>query len=509
MCIPADCEKQLYNYAITVTCSPDVTLTAEVEDQEQLHEDTIAGIVPVGIFDITITTKSKPPIISFKHNIIREFLVAKYLYSLLKESVSNNTTDSTDSLIRKLKEVPMNVAIQKFFIESISKDENNSEILHKKLLDILITVKEDTSLATKLLEILLLPGNSLCGTNEKKLNLTNLHAQNLYLWNCVLQNLDLRNSFIDGFQLINADLIDINFQGATIRNLQLCSDIPIVDSTCWHEGRTYRVVLLLDNGQLLQYSIRDQFDSEHIQVQLIGKARRDMFDGVFHLNSNLYLFQKKRIYSSQSIKLYELNSNCRILKIEPMNSSWSYLVDVDGVAYALFFNDNRFDCCCIGQSNTINIDSFCFISNDVFAYNQEGRLILQNHKQKITVPNPTDEISCFCGCTIDSDLIKLYLLSEDSVIILKITNFEETVVEKKLPIKMVSKFFKHVKPLNDWVLLSTDESSAYLIKLHESKCEVVELTSGVKCNGLMLGDGENEKRVEDDESYELLRLMNS
>ena len=192
-----------------------------------------------------------------------------------------------------------------------------------------------------------------------------------------------------------------------------------------------------------------------------------------------------------------------------MNSSWSYLVDVDGVAYALFFNDNRFDCCCIGQSNTINIDSFCFISNDVFAYNQEGRLILQNHKQKITVPNPTDEISCFCGCTIDSDLIKLYLLSEDSVIILKITNFEETVVEKKLPIKMVSKFFKHVKPLNDWVLLSTDESSAYLIKLHESKCEVVELTSGVKCNGLMLGDGENEKRVEDDESYELLRLMNS
>ena len=509
MCIPADCEKQLYNYAITVTCSPDVTLTAEVEDQEQLHEDTIAGIVPVGIFDITITTKRKPPIISFKHNIIREFLVAKYLYSLLKESVSNNTTDSTDRLIRKLKEVPMNVAIQKFFMESISKDENNSEILHEKLLDILITKKENTALATKLLEILLLPGNSLCGSENNKLNLTNLHAQNLYLWNCVLQNLDLRNSFIDGFQLINADLIDINFQGATIRNLQLCSDIPIVGSTCWHEGRTYSVVLLLENGQLLQYSIRDQFDSEHIQVQLIGKARRDMFDGVFHLNSNLYLFQKKRIYSSQSIKLYELNSNCRILKIEPMNSSWSYLVDVDGVAYALFFIDNRFDCCCIGQSNTINIDSFCFISNDVFAYNQEGRLILQNHKQKITVPNPTDEISCFCGCTIDSDLIKLYLLSEDSVIILKITNFEETVVEKKLPIKMVSKFFKHVKPLNDWVLLSTDESSAYLIKLHESKCEVVELTSGVKCRGLMLGDGENEKRVEDDESYELLRLMNS
>lgn len=145
MCIPADCEKRLYNYAITVTCSPDVTLTANVEHQEQLHEDTIAGIVPVGIFDITITTKSKPPIISFKHNIIREFLVAKYFYSLLKESVSNSTTDSTALLIRMLKKVPMNVAIQKFFIESISKDENNSEILHKKLLDILITVKEDTS----------------------------------------------------------------------------------------------------------------------------------------------------------------------------------------------------------------------------------------------------------------------------------------------------------------------------------------------------------------------------
>ena len=80
---------------------------------------------------------------------------------------------------------------------------------------------------------------------SNKLNLTNLHAQNLYLWNCVLQNLDLSNSFIDGFQLINADLIDINLQGATIHNLQLCSDIPIVGSTCWHEGRTYSVVLKL------------------------------------------------------------------------------------------------------------------------------------------------------------------------------------------------------------------------------------------------------------------------
>ena len=47
------------------------------------------------------------------------------------------------------------------------------------------------------------------------------------------------------------------------------------------------------------------------------------------------------------------------------------------------------------------------------------------------------------------------------------------------------------------------ETTAYLIY------GIVELTSGVKCNGLMLGDGENEKRVEDDESYELLRLMNS
>ena len=192
-----------------------------------------------------------------------------------------------------------------------------------------------------------------------------------------------------------------------------------------------------------------------------------------------------------------------------MNSAWSYLVDVDGVAYALFFNDNRLDCCCIGQSKTINIDSFCFISNDVFAYNQEGKLILQNLRQKIIVSNEADEIVCFCGCLIDSDLIKLYLLSADSVIILKVTNFEEIVVEKELPIEKVCKFYKHVEPLNDWVLLSTDESSAYLIKLHESKCEVVELTFGVKCRGLMLGDGENEKRVEDDESYELLRLMNS
>ena len=186
-----------------------------------------------------------------------------------------------------------------------------------------------------------------------------------------------------------------------------------------------------------------------------------------------------------------------------------YLVGIDDIAYTLTYNDSRVDCCCIGQTNAINIDSFCFISNEFFAYSQEGKLFLQNSKQKKVICELEDSINCFCGYVTQTNSIILYLLSKNIVRIINVTNFEEIASEKELPIENVCKFFKHVKPLNEWVLLSTDESSAYLIKLHESKCEVVELTFGVKCRGLMLGDGENEKRVEDDESYELLRLMNS
>ena len=445
---PADSEKKLFSYAISKTCNPDVTLTVDIENPEYFHENTIALIVPVGIFDIT--ANSKTPEISFKHNIIREFLVAKYLYTLLKECVSSPSTDidSIKLFIDMLNKVPMNVAIQKFFVKCISKDKSNSEKMQSKLLNILQlpSVKKDVELSTKLLEILFLPGSRLSGTREEKLDLTGIHAQNLYLWNCVLQNLDLSFSKINGLQLINADLNNINFEGATINNLQICSETPIVGLTRWQEGRDYLVILLLESGQLLQYTIFDQFDSEHIQVKLLGTTIKDGFDGVFHLNSNLYLFQGKSIYSLEELKnLYELNSSCKLLKIEPTDSAVRYLVGIDDIAYTLTYNDSRVDCCCIGQTNAINIDSFCFISNEFFAYSQEGKLFLQNSKQKKVICELEDSINCFCGYVTQTNSIILYLLSKNIVRIINVTNFEEIASEKELPIENVCKFFKHVK----------------------------------------------------------------
>ena len=406
--------------------------------------------------------------------------------------------------------MPMNVAMQTFFVESMQKDQSLGKKTKGKLLSILQTteVKENVTLATKVLQMLLLPGSRLCG-EETILNLSGIQAKNLYLWNCVLSDLDLSSCAIDGFQVINAELNNINFQRANIRNMQVCSDVPIVGIAQWQNGRVFEVTLLLSNNQLLRYSIRDQFDSEHIEVKLLEKKIDDRVDGLFCLIPDIYLFQKKALYSHAK-KLSELHSDSKLLQIKPIGRSMNYLLDIQGSIYVSCFTDNVWSgSYCFGKTSSLNVDSFTFISCDTFAFFREEKLFVRRALKEAAVWNMYDEVDCFCGTTAEDNSITLYLLSSKQVRMINVPATEGTITEKLLPIKMTSKGYKHVEPLNDWVLLATDETRAFLIKLYESGCEVTELASGVKCHGLLLGDAEEGNCVEDNTAYRLLSSMNS
>ena len=510
ICDRSSCEKQLYEYAFTATCRPDEALVISNVSPESLHEESIARIIPVGVFDIWANDGT--PQIEFKHNILREFLVAKYLYSLLRDSVSVAIDAPKDvaAFISALQNVPMNVAVQTFFIESMQKDLSFGKKTKEKLLSILQTneVKKNVALATKLLQMLLLPGSRLCGENSP-LNLSGIRARNLYLWNCVLSNLDLSGCAIDGFQIINAELNNINFLKATIHNMQVCSDVPIAGITHWQNDRIFEVALLLSTGQLLRYSIRDQFDSEHIEVHILDKIIDDSPAGLFCVAPDIYSFQKRAIYS-QTHKLYETHSDIKFLKITSDDLDVNYLLEMEGVSYALSFIDHIWSSCYrIDKTDSFRVNSFNFVSTDTFTYVREGKIILRRGTKELAVRSIYDEIDCFCGRIAEDNSINLYLLSAKSVIVLNVPEDEGPIKEKELSVRSNCKRYKHVDSLNDWVLLATDETRAFLIKLYEIKCDVIELASGVKCQGLLLGDAEKGNRLEDNTAYRLLSSMNS
>ena len=506
-----DCKTRLFNYAIDATRNPDAELIVDLGNRRSFTEDTIAQLVPVGIFNILANDGT--PQIEFKHNILREYLVAKYLCSLLRKCVTNSNSkyNAQIEFTQVLKSTPTSVAIQKLFVNSINKDKEYGAEMNRCLIEILQMplVKQNAALATKVLEILLLPGSKLCGANVP-LDLTEIHVNTLYLWNCVLENIDMRNSVIAGLQLINAELINLSFQGATIQNLQVCSELQIVGITKWQKGSTWEVVLLLGNGQLLRYTIHDQFDTEHISVKLLEKAEVDSIDGVFYVESDLCLFQNNAIYSQQRGKLYEMHSDRKLLRINSIGNSVYYVAKQDGLTYTLSFKDDSTPACyCFDPKDSISVDSLCFIESDLCAYIQKGKLVLRDGAELGPVCDLFDETTCFSASITGKSIISIYLLSSKRLRVLNVTKAREIMQEKDIPFEQLCKRFRYVEPLNDWVLLATDESKAYLIKILESKCEIVELSAGVKCQGLKLGDGENEKQLQVEKAYELLHSMNS
>lgn len=212
--------------------------------------------------------------VSFEHNIVREYLTAKFLSQCLIDCPPEEIEDPMKTtFVQTLQELSLTPEALKFLLLCLEKKsprdkgKRYKELLKKWLCN--RSIKSlDSRLPARLLEILLQPGYTLSGENEERLDLAGLHASDLCLWNCGMRHVNLSQAVLKNWQIINMEMDDVDLRKANMEGLRIAPDKPISSFCQWKDTKEWHVAALHNNGQLMQYSFPNDSWKKYSAVKI-------------------------------------------------------------------------------------------------------------------------------------------------------------------------------------------------------------------------------------------------
>ena len=451
--------------------------------------------------------------ISFEHNIVREYLTARYLSQSLIECPKEKTEDPLGTVfVKDLQELPLTPEALKFLLLCIEKKsprdkgERYKNMIKKWLSD--KSVKSlNSRLPARLLEILLQPGHTLSGESNEILDLSGLHASDLCLWNCGMQHVNLNQAELRNWQMINLELDDVDLRGANMEGLRVAPDKPISSFCYWKDTKQWHVAALHENGQLMQYSFSDN-SWKHYSAEVLSK--NDVNDGMFRFNKELILYSVKKLYDEKGNELYQIRSNNELDHIVTDSRSCEFITK-NGNNYqaTVFRRDMAPIAFLFGETKR----KYLFLSEDGQVFYVQGgsiNFVDENGKAR-KICDWANNYECFATHLDPPAETCLYIKCGDRLIRIALDEEknEITAFRKELCIQGELETMRELRVLNKTALAAVGKNELYILSIEKNKdieeVKSIKLKTAIVIRNSLLEDKDGRNRVQDNKAYELLQ----
>ena len=445
--------------------------------------------------------------VSFLHNIVREFLVAKKFYSLIEECISSETKEQ--AFFDMLSAVQMSPASLRFFLIFIQKSSQEEEIKEKLMYwlcrpDI---KKEETGLPTKLLELLLQPDCTFGGSEDALLDLSGIRADNLCIWNCKLQHLILKDAHLRNMQMTDTKLVDVDLRGADLSGLRLAPSKPITDISHYKQNGEWHLTVLYQNGQVLKYTFTNRFMQDSYSVELLQQY--EDATGLFMINDiqyivisgkNIYRLEDKNTFENE---LYSMSSGKSIQRIIPEGECNSILV-MDENDYSVQIIDKKST---VSYSLSITDPGHYYLTKNgilVTAGEDAIKLIFHTGTAK-NLYKWKNNYECFTIHQHSSGENNIYIKTNDHLIkIILDRQFDNVQSPIEYRIDGTCGTMREIRVIKDDVLVGISEFDLYIMTINADAVIVEKVNTTVEAARVRLEDQDGTNRMKDKEAYELM-----
>ena len=486
--------------------------------KEELNEIIPSGIVLVKNKAVESATPEKPWTftinqnndrrVSFIHNIVREFLVAKKFFLLIQKCVSGEMQEQVFfNLLLSVQMSPASLQFLRIFIQNAQQEKRIKEKLIQWICRSDIK-KEASGLPARLLELLLQPDCIFGGSENEQLDLSGIHADNLCIWNCSLQHLNFSSACLRNMQMTDIRLFDVDLRGADLSGLRLAPSKPIIDICHWRQNEEWHLAVLYQNGQVLKYSFTDRFMQDSYSITLLRQ-----FEGatcLFSINGILYVvISGKIIYPLEgehesTTALYDMRSDNLIRRIVSEKEMNSILVQ-NGIGY---LNQVIFDNSLISQSLDITeSDCYFLTKNGMLILVSGGSLKLISQTGAPKILNKWDTTyECFTIDQRHNGENHIYIKADDH---LSKVIYDNQFGAKSTPIDYqiegLSGMMQDIRVIRDDVLVGISESDLYIMTLKTNKAIVEKVNTAVKASHVKLSNDDGSRQMQDQDAYELIK----
>lgn len=506
--------QQIFDYAWQCTRDnlQEVSFNLRCGTSDEENDTTISRFIPTDIMSVRKITENECAL-SFKHNIIREFIATQQLYRLLLNCCSSNDQRcACIQFCQKLKELPLTVEMQQLFINCIERNERSAEcfnVLERMACD--PNNKSDALLATKLLELLLQPGHGISISNEKSCDLSGIHVHGLYIWRSFLRHINLRGAEMRELQLIDAELSDVDLRSANLSGLQICSDVFVKGVTFSRANKACTIAVIYNNGLILEYYLQSILEPEQYMVKVLGNIEVKGRTGVFVVGKKLLAFNDCKAYEvgdGQAQCIYEMRSEKQLSCILPSEKGQLLLIEDSGDLKSYKWKANSIHAQSIRISDP---ELFCYIAEDQYVIVRDDQLLFVHESIESVVSRWETQNTCFTAYRKPNGEICIYVFRIGSIKIISFSSaapFSGNIKEYDI---LTNDYNTHrsAQCIDEGVLLTSSETAAFIVSVYNERCIFTELKTGVKCTGLELGDNPGEQRVEDDNAYHMLKALSS
>lgn len=490
-----------------------IKLTITKQTHAPYSREDFGGNAPQYLMRIE-SDKAGCRFVSFQHNIIREYFVGEQLYSLLKNSPTGAEGEKT--FLTELDAVPLTPEIQRSFLDFIQngrQDEADSNQLKMYLCR--SDVKENASLSTKLLEILLQPGCELSGSDNYWLDLSGIHAENLFLRKCSLQYLNLRNANLPKLRLIDVKLSQLDLSGANLTGLQVFSDYPVCSATSWRENETWHLSAINTKGQLIKYTFDSLLSLEHYYAEITSEDTLTQYldslqtGQIFSFKNNPVLYYDKAIIRTNPEQwLYRIQRDNAIVRIIPFSKN-------DKPGLSVFFRSGGSEAVVSSWGRELTVYPFqhtpnpliSVVDKDCIVFAEDVKLFVINGGVNQEICDCEGPIECLCARRTGIDSIEIDVKCPDMIEIVRYG--AEIEIEKLLPEnpEVCTTPYKSLQIINANTLVAIDSNHLYLVQLLQGRYRITKLKTSVECDNLILEDRAINLRLQDDNAYDLLCSM--
>lgn len=444
--------------------------------------------------------------ISFLHNIVREFLVAKKAFLLLEDASDESRRTEFFDL---LKSVKMSVASLRFFMTSLQKTHNKQCEARLRAWLCEPAIKQDAELSARLLELLLQPGCALSGEEDSKLDLSGIRANELRVWNCKLQHVDMRGAALLNMQMVNTELDDIDLRSADLTGLRFAPDGRICDFRCWESGNKWYLGVMYQNGQLLKYSFSDHITPQPSRVESMNPTAdtSDKLNGLFCINGQQYLVSKKNVYrldeSSESLDgLYGMKSNCELERVLQAGRESGLVVKKRSLRRLYSFRENSVSLISLGK---IQPERFCLTKNGQLVQANDNRLELRLFSGEIkTISEWTSKSECFAIRNSSNEGYTVFVKCTGHLIQIDLDAKHDIVSNSTYSIKENDVSIHALYAVSNNLLVGATEFELYILIIQENTVKVERLNTTVKAKNVCLQNEDGSNRIKDDSAYRLL-----
>lgn len=441
--------------------------------------------------------------VTFRHNIIREFLVAQKFYSLLEEACFDSNKEQ--SFLDLLTRVRLSVESLRFFMTSIEKNGFETKCMEKIKNWLCTTAKKNHACAARLLELVLQPNHSLQGEESAPLDLTGIEADNLYIWNCTLRHVNLHGAKLRNMQMINMTLEDVDLRAADLSGLRLAPAKPINGFHHWKHDAKWQLAALYQNGQVLQYSFTDRFMEGSYTVRPLIQS--DATTGLFVLNGKRFLHSDKSLYllddkGERTEALYQI-SRKKALQRVILGDKADCVVVVDHGEYQVF----RF------HENTPALYSLPKLSFGLFDSVSSGQLVRVSDTSLVLIqPNGKAQLlcewkrdyECFTLLQQDSGKASICIISFDKLHMFDFDGQYHESPAKSYSIEGKNSSICELRFIKEGVFVAASKSDLYILTIIGKSVTIDKLNTAVKLSNVKLGSKSDGDRLEDENAYSLL-----